>query len=83
MPGVTIGAVSLQLRELLEAGLIERKAAGKQRLYRANHAALGPFRQMLEQMWDDALWRLRIVAEMEAARRGPRPATRTGRKRRS
>jgi len=80
MPGVTMGAISLQLGQLLEAGLVERRAEGKQRLYRANHAALGPFRQMLEHMWDDALWRLKIVAEMEAARRGPRPAKRTSRK---
>ena len=80
MPGVTMGAVSLQLGHLLEAGLVERRAEGKQRLYRANRQALGPFRQMLEQMWSDALWRLKIVAEMEACRRGPRPAKRPSRK---
>jgi DNA-binding transcriptional ArsR family regulator len=80
IPGVTMGAISLQLGQLLQAGLIERRAEGKQRLYRANRQALGPFRQMLEQMWSDALWRLKIVAEMEAARRGPRPAHRPSRK---
>jgi hypothetical protein len=27
---------------------------------------------MLEQMWDDALWRLKLAAELEQTRRGPR-----------
>jgi hypothetical protein len=27
---------------------------------------------MLEQMWGDALWRLRLQAELDEARRGPR-----------
>jgi hypothetical protein len=24
-------------------------------------------------MWDDALWKLKLVAEMEQSRRGPKP----------
>jgi hypothetical protein len=28
---------------------------------------------MLESMWDDALWRLKLAAELEQSRRGPRP----------
>jgi hypothetical protein len=28
---------------------------------------------MLERMWDDALWRLKVAAEFEQSRRGPRP----------
>ena len=28
---------------------------------------------MLERMWGDALWRLKLAAELEATRRGPRP----------
>jgi len=31
---------------------------------------------MLERMWDDALWRLKLQAELEQTRRGPKPARR-------
>src|SRR6185503_20686895 len=65
MPDVTFGAVSLQLRELARAGLIEVRPAGQQRYYRARRQALGPVARMLEGMWDDALWRLKLVVELE------------------
>jgi DNA-binding transcriptional ArsR family regulator len=76
MPDVTFGAVSLQLRSLSRAGLLESRAAGKHRFYRARREALGPVARMLEQMWDDALWRLKLAAELEQTRRGPRPRRR-------
>ena len=79
MPDVTFGAVSLHLGQLHEAGLVERRADGRQRLYRARRDALGPLATVLEDMWSDALWKLRIAAEMEAARRGPRSRRRTRR----
>src|SRR5262245_5505227 len=41
MPDVTFGAVSLQLRALSEAGLVEGRREGKQRFYRAKPEALG------------------------------------------
>jgi DNA-binding transcriptional ArsR family regulator len=72
MPDVTFGAVSLQLRSLTEAGLAESRADGRHRFYRARREALGPVTKMLEQMWDDALWRLKLAAELEHTRRGPR-----------
>jgi DNA-binding transcriptional ArsR family regulator len=81
MPDVTFGAVSLQLRSLKEAGLIEARAVGTHRFYRARRAALGPVATMLEQMWDDALWRLKLAAELEHTRRGPRPRRRSGKPR--
>ena len=81
MPDVTFGAVSLQLRSLSEAGLVEARAEGRNRLYRARREALGPVARMLEQMWDDALWRLKLAAELEHSRRGPRPRRRTVRTR--
>jgi hypothetical protein len=28
---------------------------------------------MLERMWGDALWKLKLVAELEQTRRGPKP----------
>ena len=42
MPDVTFGAVSLHLRALAEAGLVDVRVDGRQRLYRARREALGP-----------------------------------------
>jgi DNA-binding transcriptional ArsR family regulator len=72
MPDVTFGAVSLQLRSLTGSGLAESRAEGRHRFYRARREALGPVARMLEQMWDDSLWRLKLAAELEHTRRGPR-----------
>lgn len=73
MPDVTFGAVSLQLRVLTRAGLVSVRSEGRHRIYRVNHDALGPVGQMLEAMWADALWHLKVRAEFEVTRRGPRP----------
>jgi DNA-binding transcriptional ArsR family regulator len=78
-PDVTFGAISMQLRALLEGGLVEVRTERRHRHYRARKEALGAVSAVLEQMWDDSLWRLKLAAELEATRRGPRP----GRKRRS
>ena len=61
MPDVTFGAVSLQLRALADAGLVDVRAEGQRRLYRARRDALGPVGRMLEQMWEDALWNLKLA----------------------
>ena len=82
MPDVTFGAVSLQMRVLLEAGLVERRAVRQFRIYRLNREALQPVAAMLEQMWADALWRLKMKAELAEARRGPRPQERQRTRRR-
>ncbi|HMD36430.1 MAG TPA: winged helix-turn-helix domain-containing protein [Vicinamibacterales bacterium] len=76
MPDVTFGAVSLHLRALKRAGLVETRAAHRHRFYRARRQALGPLARELERMWDDALWRLKLSAELEQTRRGPRRRTR-------
>jgi DNA-binding transcriptional ArsR family regulator len=76
MPDVSFGAVSLQLRALRDAGLLECRQEHKHRFYRARREALGPVAATLERMWDDALWRLKLQAELEASRRGPRPRRR-------
>lgn len=73
MPDVTFGAVSLQLRALMDAGLVEARAERRNRFYRARREALGPAAEMLERMWDDALWKLKLQAELEESRRGPKP----------
>ncbi len=75
---LTMGAVSQHLRVLREAGLVTSRGERQQRLYVACKRELGPFRQWLEETWDSALYRLKIRAEMEEARRGPRSKTRRG-----
>jgi DNA-binding transcriptional ArsR family regulator len=82
MPDVTFGAVSLQLRALTSAGLVETRADHKFRYYRARREALGAMAQVLERMWDDGLWRLKLAAELEQTRRGPRPVRRPQQKQR-
>jgi len=79
MPDVTFGAVSLQLRVLDTAGLVEARADGRRRYYRARPAALGDAAPWLEQMWNDALWRLKLQAELDETRRGPRGGKRRAR----
>ena len=76
MPDVTFGAVSLQLRSLLEDGLVEARAESRHRFYRARREALGSLAETLERMWDDKLWGRKLEAELEASRRGPRPRRR-------
>jgi DNA-binding transcriptional ArsR family regulator len=72
LPDVTFGAISQHLRVLRDAGLVSCRADGRRRLYRARKRALGPFRGPLEAHWADALYRLKVLAEIEKARRGPR-----------
>ena len=72
MPDVTFGAVSLHLKTLAEAGLVEARVEHRHRYYRARRDVFGPVGRMLEAMWDDALARLAVQAELDQARRGPR-----------
>jgi DNA-binding transcriptional ArsR family regulator len=81
MPDVSFPAVSIHLGKLQQAGLVEVRPVGRQRLYRARRQACGSVARMLERMWDDALWRLKVEAELEASRRGPRPAKQRRKKR--
>lgn len=73
MPDVSFAAVSLQLRALEESGLVKVRRDGRHRRYSASRTALGPVGKMLEAMWSDSLWRLKLAAELEQTRRGPRP----------
>jgi DNA-binding transcriptional ArsR family regulator len=79
---VTFGAVSQHLRVLADAGLVSVRAEGRRRLYSARKDALGPLRAWLESHWDSALYALKLRAELEEARRGPRPARRPPTRRR-
>ena len=69
---VTFGAVSQHLRILESAGLVTQRKEGTARYYTANKKNAGPFRKFLEEMWKDSLYRLKLRAELEEARRGPR-----------
>jgi DNA-binding transcriptional ArsR family regulator len=73
MPDVTFGAVSLHLRALMEAGAITVRTEGRCRYYSADRDRLKHVSGALERMWDDALWQLKLHAELEESRRGPAP----------
>ena len=72
MPDVTFGAVSLQLRRLVDAHLVEVRSESRNRYYRARKDSLGELRPFLEQMWNSALWKLKLASDLEDSRRGPR-----------
>jgi DNA-binding transcriptional ArsR family regulator len=76
MPDVTFGAVSSHLRSLADAGLVVCRPDRKHRYYRARLEPLGPLAAELEHMWNHVLWRLKLAAELEETRRGPRPTRR-------
>jgi len=76
MPDVTFGAVSLQLKVLADAGLVESRPDAQFRVYKVRRETLGPVASMLETMWTDALWHLKLKAELKDSRRGPRPRRR-------
>jgi DNA-binding transcriptional ArsR family regulator len=76
MPDITFGAVSLQLKKLLDAGVVECQVDRQFRVYHVRREALSAVTPMLEQMWADALWRLKLKAELAETRRGPRPRVR-------
>ena len=82
MPDITFGAVSLQLRALIEAGAATVRTDGRQRFYRADRDRLTHVAGALERMWDDSLWRLKLQAELEETRRGPAPRRKRKRTRR-
>jgi len=77
---VSFGAVSQHLRSLADAGLVAARRDGRHRLYRARPEAFGPVAAALEATWNDALYRLKLRAELDESRRGPRPARRRGRR---
>jgi DNA-binding transcriptional ArsR family regulator len=67
---VTRPAVSQHLTVLKEAGLVEERRNGTQRLYRARPEALAELRAFLEEFWDERLDALKREAEAEEKRRG-------------
>jgi DNA-binding transcriptional ArsR family regulator len=78
MPDVSWGAVSQQVGALVDAGLLHARVDGRHRYYRADRTRLAGVADMLESMWADALWKLKLAAELEASRRGPKGRGRKG-----
>lgn len=62
-PSISRPAVSQHLRTLRDAGLVEVRADGNRRLYRARAEALTPLSQFIDEMWGDRLQRLKRAAE--------------------
>ena len=71
-PDVTFGAISQHLRILEDAGLVLRRNEGTFHYYSAQKENFGALRKYFEELWDNSLYRLKIRAELEQARRGPR-----------
>lgn len=62
-------AVSKHLRILREAGLIDERRIGTQRLYQARQERLADVRGFLESFWDDGLAAVKRSAETDAQTR--------------
>ena len=56
-------AISKHLRILKQAGLLEERRAGTQRLYRARPERLADARRFLESFWDEGLAAIKRSAE--------------------
>ena len=59
-------AISKHLRILKEAGLLEERRVGTQRLYRARRERLADARRFLESFWDEGLAAIKRSAEDDA-----------------
>jgi len=58
--------ISKHLRILTEAGLVEVRAEGTRRLYRARPQRLDEARRFLDTFWDNSLEAIKRSAEVEA-----------------
>jgi DNA-binding transcriptional ArsR family regulator len=66
---VTRPAISQHLTVLKGAGLLSERREGTRRLYRARPEGLAELRDFLDELWADALDRLKAAAEQEERRR--------------
>jgi len=66
---VSFSAISQHLHVLRVAGFLIERRAGNSRFYRADQAALGPLRPVVENYWRTGLHRLKDLAETEHAGR--------------
>jgi DNA-binding transcriptional ArsR family regulator len=65
-------AISQHLGVLKEAGLVDERRNGTQRLYRARPQGLSELKTFLDGFWDEKLEALQREAEREEKRRGKR-----------
>jgi DNA-binding transcriptional ArsR family regulator len=65
-------AISKHLRVLREAGLVEERRRGTQRLYRARAEPLLEMRRFLESFWDEGLLAIKQAAEADSEEEGGR-----------
>lgn len=64
-PEVTQQAVSLHLKVLADAGLVEVRPSGRRRLYVLRPEGLQPIREYLDDLWPQRLDRLKQAVERE------------------
>jgi DNA-binding transcriptional ArsR family regulator len=69
---VTRPAISQHLGVLKEAGLVDERRNGTQRLYRARPQGLSELKAFLDGFWDEKLEALQREAEREEHKRGKR-----------
>jgi DNA-binding transcriptional ArsR family regulator len=62
---ITQQAVSQHLQVLHRAGLVEERREGTRRLYLLRPDGLGPVRALLDDLWPDALGRLKDIVEQD------------------
>jgi DNA-binding transcriptional ArsR family regulator len=67
-PEITQQAVSLHLKALSEAGLVDVRPAGRRRLYLLRPEGLQPVRDYLEELWPARLQLLKQAVEREVHR---------------
>jgi DNA-binding transcriptional ArsR family regulator len=67
---ITQQAVSQHLRVLKSAGLLSERRQGTRRLYVLRPEALEPVRSVLDDLWPDALVRLKHVVEERKKQKG-------------
>jgi DNA-binding transcriptional ArsR family regulator len=63
-------AISKHLRVLTDAGLVQQRRRGTQRLYRARPEPLLEMRRFLESFWDEGLLAVKEAAELASNERG-------------
>lgn len=66
---VTWSAISQHLTVLKEAGFLLERRVGTSRYYRADQAALGSLRSVVEEHWREGLGRIKDLAENEQKRK--------------
>ena len=62
-PMISRPAVSQHLKVLRDAGLVSVRSAGKRRMFRARAEGVAEMWSFIDEMWNDRLGRLKIVAE--------------------